>query len=270
MRFGWATDIHLNFLNAAARRGFLESIREQVDALLISGDIGESNSIGEMLREIDACLGRRVYFVLGNHDCYRGSVAGTRASVSESVGSSKNLVYLSQAGVVELTPSVALVGHDGWADGRLGDYDGSEVVVNDFHLVDELRCWLGPHTLDKPALRRAIAALGDEAAAYLHGVLSPAADRYSRVIVVTHVPPFREAARYQGRVSSDDHLPFFACQAVGNALLKVADSHPTCELVVLCGHTHEGAELSVRENLQVLTGRAEYGKPELQRIFEIQ
>ena len=125
MRLAWATDIHLNFLTATDRRRFLESVRGQMDALVISGDIAESNSVGEMLRQIDAWLERPVYFVLGNHDCYRGSVAGTRASVSEMVNVSKNLVYLSGAGVVELTLNTCLVGHDGWTDARLGDCDTS-------------------------------------------------------------------------------------------------------------------------------------------------
>ena len=103
---------------------------------------------------MDDLVGKPIYFVLGNHDFYRGSVAGTRSAVAEIVHGSQNLVYLTQAGVVELTPHTALVGHDGWADGRLGDLDGSDVILNDFLLIDELKHWRDTHTLDKPALRR--------------------------------------------------------------------------------------------------------------------
>ena len=63
--------------------------------------------------------------------------------------------------VVELTPITALVGHDGWADGRLGDLDGSDVILSDFLLIDELKHWLDHHTLEKPGHRRAIEALAD-------------------------------------------------------------------------------------------------------------
>ena len=77
---------------------------------------------------------------------------------------------------MELTPNTALVGHDGWADARLGDLDGSEVILNDFLLIDELRCWRDTYTLDKPALRRELEALGDEAAAHLQNVLTSAAE----------------------------------------------------------------------------------------------
>jgi 3',5'-cyclic-AMP phosphodiesterase len=269
MRLGWATDIHLNFLDAADRRRFIESLRGQVDALVITGDIAESDSIKETLRQIDAWLERPVHFVLGNHDYYRGSVAGTRANVVEVTNGCKNLTYLSRAGIVELTPNTCLVGHDGWADARLGDYDRSDVILNDFLLIDELRCWKDPHTLDKPALRRALQALGDEAAEYLRGVLASAAEKYPHVIVATHVPPFREAAWYEGHPSSDDFLPFFACKAVGDVLLAAAQLHPNCQMLVLCGHTHGGGELRAVDNLRVMTGSAEYGHPRIQQILDV-
>ena len=168
-----------------------------------------------------------------------------------------------------MTPNTALVGHDGWADGRLGDLDGSDVILNDFLLIDELKHWRDHYTLDKPALRQALEALGDEAAGYLKSVLAPAAEQYPKVIVATHIPPFREAAWYQGRPSADDYLPFFSCKAVGDVLLEAAQSHPKCQILVLCGHTHGGGEIQVAENLRVVTGPAEYGQPEIQQVFDV-
>jgi predicted MPP superfamily phosphohydrolase len=268
MKLAWATDIHLNHAGEAARRTFCQSVREQADALLVTGDIAESPILGSTLTSLATLVERPVYFVLGNHDFYRGSIAGTRRQVGCVVG--EGLVYLSQADVVGLTPSTALVGHDGWADGRLGDLDGSDVILNDFLLIDELKHWRDHHTLDKPALRRAIEALGDEAAGYLKSVLTPAAGQYPKVIVATHIPPFREAAWYDGRPSADDYLPFFSCKAMGDVLLEAARSHPKCDLLVLCGHTHGGGEVRMAENLWVVTGPAEYGKPEIQQIMEVE
>ena len=51
-------------------------------------------------------------------------------------------------------------------------------------------------------------------------------------------------------------------------LLDVARSYPKCQLLVLCGHTHGGGEIQVLENLRVVTGQAEYGKPQIQQIME--
>jgi 3',5'-cyclic-AMP phosphodiesterase len=113
-------------------------------------------------------------------------------------------------------------------------------------------------------------ALGDEAAGYLKGVLASATEKYARVIVATHIPPFREASWCDGRPSTDDFLPFFACKAVGDVLLEAARLHPTCQILVLCGHTHGGGELQVLENLRVLTGPAEYGKPEIEQVLQVE
>lgn len=37
----------------------------------------------------------------------------------------------------------------------------------------------------------------------------------------------------------------------------------------LYGHTHGGGEVQVAENLRVVTGQAEYGRPEIQQIIEV-
>ena len=270
MRLAWATDIHLDHAKNTVQHKFYQSVQERADALVLTGDIAESPSIGRVLTAMEMLVERPIYFVLGNHDYYRSSIADTRFYVAQVVGEAKRLVYLSQAGVVELTPSTALVGHDGWADGRLGDLDGSDVILNDFLLIDELKHWRDHLMLDKPALRQALEALGDEAAGYLKNVLAPAAKQYPQVIVATHIPPFREAAWYQGRPSANDYLPFFSCKAVGDVLLEAARSHPRCQFLVLCGHTHGGGEVQVAENLRVVTGPAEYGRPEIQRIVEVE
>jgi predicted phosphohydrolase len=270
MRLAWATDLHLNFIPHAGRRRFLEATRDRADALVVSGDIAESTSLVGTLHEMAAVLRQPIYFVLGNHDYYHGSVAATRRSVAAAVVGSRFLVYLSGADVVELAPGSALVGHDGWGDARLGDFEASDVVLNDFFLIDELRQGRNRLTVNKPRLREVLQALGDEAAAHLKRVLPRAAARYPHVIVITHVPPFRNAAWYQGHPSGDDYLPFFACKAAGDTLLDAARAHPDCRFVVLCGHTHGGGQVQILANLRVVTGPAEYGEPQIQQVMEVE
>lgn len=91
-------------------------------------------------------------------------------------------------------------------------------------------------------------------------MLESAASKCAHIIAVTHVPPFQEAAWYQGRTSGDDFLPYFASKTVGDVMQKVMQAHPQSDLLVLCGHTHSGGEIKVLDNLRVLTGEAEYGK----------
>ena len=63
-------------------------------------------------------------------------------------------------------------------------------------------------------------------------------------------------------------LPHFSCQAVGDVLLELAADYPKVDFTVLCGHTHGGGMVHIKDNLLVLTGRAEYGQPAIQKLFE--
>ena len=113
-------------------------------------------------------------------------------------------------------------------------------------------------------------ALGDQAARHLETRLTEAVSRYTNLIAITHVPPFREATWYDGRISDDNWLPHFSCKAAGDVMMKVMESNPQANLLVLCGHTHGGGEASPLENLRVLTGPARYGAPEIQRVIKFE
>ena len=110
-------------------------------------------------------------------------------------------------------------------------------------------------------------ALGDQAAAYFREILPKALARYRNMLLLTHVPPFKEACWHEGHISDDEFLPHFACQAVGDVLIEMMQSHPECNLTVLCGHTHGSGTAQILPNLQVKTGGAEYGQPALQETI---
>ncbi len=270
MRLAWLTDIHVNFIDALAMQRFFEAVAEQSDAIAISGDIAESHDVYHYLRRIDEIVGKPIYFVLGNHDFYQGSISQVRRLVSEVAEESKHLKYLTAMGAEALTPNTAIIGHDGWADGRLGDYDHSDVILNDHLIIAELAvCWNGVE-LDRQRLRPILTALADEAARHCERVLEAAASEYPNVIAVTHVPPFREAAWYQGKPSNDDFLPYFASKVAGEVMVKVMKAHPQSSLLVLCGHTHGGGEIKVLDNLRVLTGEAQYGRLRINGILAVE
>lgn len=262
-RLAWATDLHLEFCNDAQVEAFCAQLTASApDALLISGDTGQAPTVLEYLRRLERSVSCPVYFVLGNHDFYRGSIAGVRSRISQALATEDRLHWLPFAGIVTLGEETALVGVDGWADGRYGDFLASRIVLNDYRMIDEL-------TDLNPAARLAVLnRLGDEEAAKLRQLLESALSARRRVIVLTHVPPFAEAAWHEGRTSDDAWLPHFACKATGDALLTAADAHPARELLVLCGHTHGAGEVQMRPNLRVITGGAEYGHPAVQRIIE--
>lgn len=263
-RLAWATDVHLNFLSVEGLRIFCEALSAQeADLIVITGDLAEATSLESVLSFLASHVGVPIGFVLGNHDYYRSSIRRVRDVVRGICVHSPWLAYLPDAGVVALGPDVALVGVDGWADGRIGDYARSPVMLNDYLLIAEL---VG---LTKAARLEKLRRLGDEEAERLQGLLAKALGRYHRVIVATHVPPFKEASWHEGRLSDDDWLPHFACGAVGEVLREAALREPARTIRVLCGHTHGGGSAELLPNLKVVTGAAEYGEPRVQGLIEL-
>ena len=267
MKVAWATDIHLNFVEEPQVAALCADIDATgAHAVLLGGDIAEAESVGPWLGFMAARLHAPIYFVLGNHDYY-GSDIETVRQAARSLAS-EGVHWLPSAGVVPLSPEAALVGHGGWGDARHGDFMGSEVILNDYAAIRDLRCLDGEEAQDplagwnqKPRLRRVLQALGDDAAVTLRPALMDALTRFPEVVVLTHVPPFKEACWHQGRISGDEWLPGFTCKAVGDLLLEAADAHAERAITVLCGHTHGEGEARPRPNLHVITGGAMYGRP---------
>jgi len=260
----WLTDLHLNFVSPEVRQSFYGRVRGAgADAILLGGDIGEARSVTAYLSELGRAIEKPIYFVLGNHDFYRGSFASVHAEIDALTGASQRLIWLTKAGVVPLTEDAALIGHDSWADGRLGEGAAGGVLLNDFVLIDDLRCASKTELFDR------LRTLGDRAAREAERSLLEALRRFRHVIFLTHVPPFREACWHEGKISGDDFLPHFTCKVMGDMLVERMAEHPECRLTVLCGHTHGHGVAQIGENIVVRTGGVEYGRPEIQEALEL-
>jgi predicted phosphohydrolase len=264
MRVAWLADLHLNFMNERGRRRFVDRVAAtKPDAVLIGGDIADGWTVVPALELLAARVTCPVYFVLGNHDFYHRSIAAVRAQVRAAIQDT-GLVYLPDAGVVALCPGVALVGHDGWADGRNGDFAGSSFAPNDFNHIHDFQVFG-----EKTQRLRLMQSLAGEAAEYLGRVLPEAAGTSEQVLVVTHVPPFAGASWYRGRPSGADRLPFYSSRCIGDVLLDVMARHPECQATVLAGHTHGACRFEAAANVEVRTTEAEYGKPRIGEILKI-
>jgi 3',5'-cyclic AMP phosphodiesterase CpdA len=272
MRLAWLTDIHLNFV----RPDRVDRLADEVaardpDAVLVGGDVAEADTWEVALVRLADRWERPVYFVLGNHDFYHGSIAAVRRRATALSQQSPWLRWLPTAGVVPLADGAALVGHDGWGDARAGHFRGSPVLLNDYVLIDELRaareaglpCAGHPRSLERELHR-----LGHEAAAHFRTVLPTAFEKANHVVLLTHVPPFREACWHAGRLSDDDWAPHFCCLAVGEVLRETMRARPAQRLTVLCGHTHGEGVADLLPNLRVVTGGAVYGEPRVQDVLE--
>ncbi len=281
MKLCWITDIHLNFLMLEDRLFFYSSIsKESPDAVIISGDIAESPNVEKYLTEMGEALKIPIYFVLGNHDFYRGSVEETRAAM---VSLTKNNPLLSWIGTTDLKnynpvlkEGVVVIGKDCFADGRYGNYKKSTVMLNDHRYIKEFLSEFSefPRTYEAEFYShrlKKMQELADRDAKDLHQNIEEAITLYNpkKMIILVHVPPFEEACLFRGQKTDDSHLPFFSSKVTGQILLKSAKKNKNVDFLVLCGHTHDAAIFQPLENLTVKVGKAEYRYPEIQEIIEI-
>ena len=280
-RLVWLTDLHLNFVTEDQIPPLAEEIRNQKpSAVLIGGDLGEADSWEAYLHQLDELLRVPLYFVLGNHDYYGGSIHAVRERARQFNGESNRLHWLPASGFISLDSQTALVGHGGWGDARAADFFRSRVLLNDYYLISELKAaagipvdqtnWPGgePSAVLNTGLANKLHELGDETARHFREVVPRALERHEHVIVLMHVPPFREACWHDGRISDDNWAPHFCSIAAGEALTDIMKRHPLKKMTVLCGHTHSRGEAWPLPNLTVYTGQAKYGHPAVARAFD--
>jgi predicted phosphohydrolase len=262
MRIAWLTDCHLEWLNQKSRRTFFEAIAdERPDVVLLGGDICNFDFLEPWLLKLHKMVQVPIYFCLGNHDYYNSSIFEVRELARSVSKDHDQISWLPEAGIVQLTEEVALVGHGCWGDGRAGSFYDSPLALNDFRYIKELS------GLSKHGQLEQVRQLGAEAADYLAVQAEKAAKRCEKVIVLTHVPPLPEACLYMGK-PSEEGLPFFCCKSAGDALTVVAANNSETKFLVLSGHTHDAADLVVADNLRCIVAEAEYGRPTF-RILEL-
>jgi Icc protein len=266
----WASDIHLDHAGPAAVRSFLASLAEAApDAVLLGGDISVGSELVTDLERIAEAVRRPVHFVLGNHDYWGWSVDEARAAAAAV--SRPGLDWLPASGCLEIAEGVGLVGHGGWGDATHGDLLASDVILNDYVYIHDLERTIVHdgddwYLEDQHDLVAELQRLGRQAADALEPALHTAASLYTQVVVLTHVPPFPEAALRDGGPLDEAWLHGYVCGAVGEALVRTARSRRGTTFTVLCGHTHGAAAVEILPNLVVHNSEACYGKPRFRLV----
>lgn len=254
----WLTDLHLDATDPRAVKDFFELIKElNPTEVLIGGDVSNGALSLIHLLEMNATIKKPIFFVLGNHDYYFSSIEKIRNLAAESKGGT----YLSRHGAVMLDKTTALVGHDGWADGKEGDFLASTIVLNDYLFIEDLK------GLGKEALLKKLGALGKEGAEAVKVQLMSLPKEVKQVIVLVHAPPFLEACRWEGVPSDSNWSPHFVSRQMGEVLKSFAGEHPNIDFLVLCGHSHTEADIQELKNLRVIAGAAVLGAPQIAGII---
>ena len=269
MKLLWATDIHLDSASTKSRTSFVNSINEcNVDKVLITGDIATGTSIIDELEWLTRAIDAPLYFVLGNHDYYGASIQSVRSQVSQWSQMQQGAHWLDESGYIRLSRTKILIGDGGWGDARNGDFLKTPVRLNDHRYIEELT------GLDRSLLQFRLQHLGADSQnrmdTQIRALLnSPDIESIDEIIIATHVPPYPEAAWYMGYSGAVDWIPDFTCKAIGDLLLKCATKHSDVQWTVLCGHGHHAGTATIRHNLIVHTGAAEYGVPTIEKIIDI-
>lgn len=254
-RLVWSSDVHLDRMEASEFLEFTGHLQElKADGFILAGDIAEADSVIGFLKEFRERLVCPIYFVLGNHDFWGGKFVETRAAIREFINERTDMYWLSESGIIPLSETTALIGHEGWADGGYAPVPATGTVPQDFRCIEDLRI------LRRDEFQTSLSKLGKEAAECLGKNLLDAVRAYRHIYLVTHVPPFKEAALDRARrICGDDRLPFYSCKAVGDVLLEIMSRNPGCRLTVLSGHTHEKCEMEILPNLEIKILDAGYG-----------
>lgn len=257
LSFVWATDIHLDVLESDDEiKKWVSTFKStEADTILLTGDISTAPEVIRHLRLIRQESEKRILFVLGNHDYWDGSINKLRSQISDVGLANDGIVWLGSSDYVPFGEQTAVVGHDGWYDALNGNFKKSRFVMNDWFRTSEF----------SGALQNVVEtsrALALQGASHVEACATRAIqDGKKRILVMTHFPPFVEACFYRGKRSEEMALPWYSSKTMGNTLLRLSEQHPDVIFTVLCGHTHSQADVSIRPNLRVIVGDADYGSP---------
>lgn len=253
-RLVWFSDCHLNLsvLPFLKRRFITRLQAAQPDGLILTGDISTGQFLERDLRFLARHFGGPIYFVLGNHDVHARYIASVHADIHRLCNEYRNLIWMTAASPVSLTPDVALVGTEGWYDAQNGD-PGLLRWSSDWYLTADFR-QLPDHAARVDLWRAMAQDSADLVTQQLNGALA----NHTTVYVMTHVPPWKEATRAVGTWAERYWLPYNTNTVLGQAIERVMYRRTDKRVIVLAGHTHSPCQIRVTDNIDCMVARASY------------
>lgn len=276
-KYAWATDIHLDHIDDPAIVRFAEGlVVTNPTGVFLTGDISNAKQLVYHLSVVERVVQRPTYFVLGNHDYYGGEIDEVQKLMKDVTPSSQFLKYVPLVQYVPLSPTTALVGHDGWYDALLGDQN-SRFMMSDWKFIKNFVPFSGGSShislyhdvKDRYGLIEYCRQLAHKGVMHVHNGIKAAARTHKNIIVMTHFPPFAESHIHEGKQGDASAMPWFTSKMMGDLLLQAADAYPNVNFNVLCGHTHGSYNGKIKPNLEVHVGGADYGHPALAGLIDV-
>src|SRR5260221_12791077 len=234
MRNAHITDIHLDFLKEQQILEFATRVADSgCSGVLLTGDISNTKNLTYHLSILERVIQKPIMFVAGNHDFYGVSIAAVRKSLAELSNMSQFLRYMPTVPYIALSPTTAVVGHDGWYDALYGDWNNSPVMMSDWAQIRQFGDLSGlplgaqfNGRIEKGSIVALSRKLAHEGTMHVHNGIKAAARYHKSIIVLTHFPPFAESALYHGKQTDPDYLPWYTSKFMGDMLRDSAKSFP--------------------------------------------
>jgi 3',5'-cyclic-AMP phosphodiesterase len=259
----WLTDTHLL---PWRRRKMLNVINDQhPSSIFLTGDVSSCASLflGD-LAFLGPRIGAPLYFVSGNHDYWGSSFEKVEDGIRNLCAKHKFLIWMSDAGIVELNEEVALIGQEGFYDALVGD-ERFITATFDWWMIENFR-----KLPSMGARLEAMRELAKQSAHKLSTLLEEAVSQYKTVICLTHYPPFKCANRASGIPWIEKFWePYNVNSQLGEALEAVMINHKKRNLLVLSGHCHSPMTARVSRNIECRVGRGSYTHLSEQEIIYI-
>ena len=247
----FTSDIHLTHAHPVKRKLFLKRLKDTGLPVICAGDIADGLSLETELHALaNACV-HGFYFVPGNHDYWHSGLDNTETRLRRICRDRQNLVLLPTMGAVPLAPGLSLVGPWGWYDLAGRNLTHSMLYRhNDFEYIPELsRCQSSAEA------EAVIKAKARDATAQLKTVLDTVRTG-DTAVVVSHVPPFPRM-----NVQWSELWPMYVWESGGRTAVEWAVDGK--QVLWLCGHTHDQAEVSIG-NVRAVSAAAKYQHPRIQ------
>lgn len=258
------SDLHLDKASPSSKAEFLKRLKAtDYDSVLITGDISVASLLPKHLGEIVQASGRPVIINSGNHDYYGSSFYEVDKAIEAICAEHPNLIALGGGEIIEFSRTTCLVGHRGWYDGLAGSGAKTRVESPDRYAIEDFR------NLGRNAFFQKIKDLGQESADYFRRVLPLALSRHRHVLLATHVPPFTQGIRYDGKGCVWNRQPFFTNQTLGKLIWGISKRFPNRRIQVHAGHSHSAAAVTLRPNLSLSVAGARPGYPSKGELMTI-